>query len=385
VDGIIADLLAPLLEANAARGWSLLGWDAEQGVSLTLQRGQAVLLIELEARDDAHPCYARTDRFNVLARRQFEAGVALDAADRRLVDAIVELIRRREASLPVLDRLTTSQRVMVRELQVERALVPEGRGHYYLNPYVGCTIGCEFCYVARRADLSRGLEGMPHLPWGRYLDIKINAAEVLAEEVKRLPPGLVRISPILTDPYQPVERTYRVTRQCLEVLLRAGFVPAILTRCARVLEDLDLIREFPRAMVGFSIPSDDDHYRQIFEPGADSIEERLTALARLADAGISTSAVIQPMLPMNGDRLVDLLAGHIRAVRVDRMHQPQVIHDTYATHGLEHFATDEFFDRTRLHLESAFRSRGVLVDEMDDLIRLLDNCQTNDARNATVG
>src|SRR5439155_27321324 len=131
-----------------------------------------------------------------------------------------------------------------------------------------------------------------------YLAVKVNAAEVLRRETQTVKRGLVRLSPILTDPYQSAERHFRITRQCLEVLLETELAPVVLTRAPRILDDIELLKRFPRALVGFSIPTDADVYRQIFEPGADPIDERLEALRTLHAAGVSTFAVIQPVLPM---------------------------------------------------------------------------------------
>ncbi len=365
-------LLAPLIVPKRPhRGWRLVSWDVEQGLSLVLARGRHLILVELEAVDPTLDCYARTARFNICARRHFAAQTPLDDADRRLVDAVVRVVHRREGKLPEFERPTTSRRVGLREIEVERVLIPEGANHYYINPYVGCLIGCDFCYVAPRADFSRELEGLPQLPWGRYVDVKVNAAEVLRREVSRFPPGIVRLSPIVTDPYQSLERSYRITRQCLEVLLDAGFTPVILTRAALVLEDLPLLRRFDQASVGFSIPSDDDRMRQRFEPGADPLEDRLEALARCQEAGLHTTAVIQPVLPMDPDRLVAQVAPLVRAVRVDRMHHVQRYRHLYAQHGLEYAAEPAFFDELIPRLRQGFADHGVETDELDDLAQLL--------------
>lgn len=366
-------LLEPLLHPKTPRrGWQLIGWDAEQGISLVLDRRGHLILVELEAADPTLDCYARTSRFNICARRHFSADVPLDDNDRRLVDEVVRVVQKRETRLPEFERPTTSRRLRLREIEVERVLMPEGAGHYYINPYVGCLIGCEFCYVAPRADFSRRLEGLPKLPWGRYVDIKVNAAEVLRREIRTHPPGIVRLSPIVTDPYQSLERSYRITRQCLEVLLDGGFTPVILTRAALVLEDLPLLQRFDRASVGFSIPSDDDRMRQHFEPGADPLEARFDALARCRQAGLHTTAVVQPVLPMDPDRLVQRLAPLAHAVRVDRMHHVDRYAHLYARCGLEHAAEPAFFDSLILQLTEAFEARGVPIDELDDLARLLD-------------
>lgn len=369
LDGLAADLFAPLLAARPRGGWRVLGWDSEQGLQVSLGRGRSVVLVELEPRDASRACYSRTALFNVCARAAFEGRRPLTPAERAAVALVVAVVRSREERLPRVERAATGRSSMVREIEVPRMLIPEGAGHYYINPYVGCAIGCEFCYVAPRADLSRALEGLPSLEWGRYIDVKTGAAEVLREEVRRHPPGIVRFSPILTDPYQPLERRYRVTRRCLEVLLPAGFSPVILTRAARVREDLELLRAFRCAAVGFSIPTDDDAMRRRFEPGADPIEERIEALELFHKAGVRTFAVVQPMLPMDPERLAARLAPLIKAVRVDRMHELPRVRGLYK--GMEEAASDAFFARTERALRAAFAARGVPYDELDDLAGVL--------------
>lgn len=372
IDDIGRHLFAPLLRPpRPGASWRLVSWDAEQGLCLTVARGRTLLLIELEERNEERDCYTRTERFNICVRRQFEGQTPLDEGDRKLVERIAAMVRQREKLLPDLERAASTARKAVRPILVDRVLIPEGRGHYYINPYVGCAIGCDFCYIAERADLSRRLEGLPHAAWGRYVDVKVNAAEILREEAALFPPGIVRLSPLLTDPYQPVERKWRITRQCLEVLLDTGFAPAILTRAARVMEDIDLLRKFERAAVGFSIPSDDDRYRLIFEPGGDPIERRLEALEALHAAGINTFAVIQPILPMDVDRLVDRVAPLIRAVRFDRMHFIPLVRHLYERHGLDYAMTDTFFEEMEGRLAEAFAAHGIPYDEMDEMARLV--------------
>ena len=371
LDGIVRAFLAPVLGGQVSfPDWKLISWDAEQGICLTFESQQSCVLLELEQRNDRLDCYARTARFNVCARRQLDA-TDLSDTDRRLVDGVIALVRDREAMLPDVERPTTSRKTVVREILVDRILIPEGGRHYYIDPYVGCMIGCPFCYVMDRADFSRRLEGLPWLPWGHYLDVKVNAAEVLRRETQLVSSGIVRLSPILTDPYQSAERHYRITRQCLEVLLETDLAPVVLTRAPRILEDLELLKRFPRALVGFSIPTDADEYRRIFEPGADPIDERLEALRALHAAGVRTFAVIQPVLPMDVDRLVEQVAPYVRVVRLDRMYGGDRVQQLYAQHGLEEFATERFARETIGRLTRAFQSRGILVDALDNLEPLL--------------
>lgn len=372
VDDLARALFAPLLGPRPPLGdWRVIGWDAEQGLCLTLARGERTLLIELERHDPGRDCYARTRRFNLCVRRMFEAGAHLDADDRAVVETVLAVVRRGEGRLPTVDRAPAGRRAIARRIAVDRVLIPEGRGHYYLNPYVGCMIGCEWCYVAERADFSRELEGLPAIEWGRWVDVKDDAPEVLRREVQRMPPGIVRLSPIVTDPYQPVERSFRVTRRCLEVLLEAGFSPCILTRAARVVEDLPLLARFARAAVGFSIPTDDDSVRRVFEPGADPIEERLAALERCRQAGLRTFAVVQPVLPGNPERLAALLAPLVDVVRIDRMYAEHRAERCWAAWGGSGGEPALACARAQTALERAFSELGVQCAELDDLSVLL--------------
>jgi len=372
LDRVARQLLEPFLEGRfASSSWQLESWDAEQGICLTFRQDQTYLLLELEKRNDHLDCYARTARFNVCVRRQFDRAPMSDS-DRRFIDRVIEVVRNREAMLPEAPRPGSGDKVMVREVLVDRVLIPEGKGQYYINPYVGCMIACPFCYVIDRADFSRRLEGLPEVPWGHYLDVKVNAAEVLRRETRSARSGIVRMSPILTDPYQPAERRYRITRQCLEVMSETDLAPVVLTRAPRILDDLELLRRFRRLLVGFSIPTDADEYRRIFEPRADPIDERIGALRTLHEAGIATFAVIQPVLPMNVDRLVEQIAPIVRAVRLDRMYFAERVQHIYDEHGLTEFASEAFADETIEQLTRAFQARGVTVDPFDDFAPLLN-------------
>lgn len=361
-------MLRPLLEGRLPPDWRVVSWDLEQGITLILEHRGRALYVELNPLDEAESAYAYTRRFNVSARAVHDPrGTPLPDDERRFVDRVVEYVRLAEVRLPTLPREETSRGSAVREIEVDRCLIDEGGGGYYFNPYVGCMIGCAFCYVSDRAEMSRAMEGAPSLPWGRYVDVKVNAVDVLRREVQTRAPGPVRMSPIVTDPYQPIERRYRVTRGALEVFLEHGFTPVILTRAARVLDDLALLSRFPVAAVGMSIPTDDDRVRAAFEPGGDPIEARLDALRRCHAAGLRTFAVVQPVLPMNVSRLVDAVGPYVRAVRVDRMHQPERYRALYEAAGAVDAMGDAFVARTVSALREGFTRHGIALDELDDM------------------
>ena len=373
LDAMFQPLFAAVQEEGALPGgWRVVAWEVEQGVALTLRDERTIWVLEFERRDDSLPCAARTNRFNLTLWWPFGDARDLTPEERQVIQRVAERVREWEAATEFPEPVSISRPTLVRQILVDRLLVPEGNGQYYINPYVGCMIGCDFCFVADRAHLSRELEGLPRLPWGRWLDVKVNAPEVLAREVRQFPPGPVRVSPVLTDPYQPAERRFRITRGCLEVLVDTGFVPLILTRAERVLEDLDLFRRFPRIAIGFSIPSDDERMRAIFEPGADPLEARFAALRVLREAGVRTFAVVQPLLPMNPDRLVDRLAPLVSAVRIDRMHHLHRSAHLYRQHGLESAMTDSFAREMQETLRRGFEQRGVFLDDMDNMAPLTD-------------
>jgi len=370
LDGWAKEWLTPILDEREA--WTVVSWDCEQGLCITLVADEEEVLVELEPPDTSRGCYAHTQQFNINARRLFAYTSPLNRAERAAVDELVRRVRRGEEGMVFPPRPAVIRRAMVRQIEVDRVLIPERHARYYINPYVGCTIGCSFCYVSARADLSRRLEGLPELEWGRYLDVKVNAAEVLKEEVRRHPPGIVRMSPIITDPYLPAERKYRVTRRCLEVLHSANYAPAVLTRSASVIEDLELLTSFSKAAIGFSIPTDDDKMRAVFEPGADPIEARIAALRQMSEAGVQTFAVIQPMLPMNPKRLVEQIAPYVGVVRVDRMYLEERTTHLYQKIGREDACTEAYFEQTRNELISGFASHGVPIDDLDDMADCLD-------------
>ena len=129
--------------------------------------------------------------------------------------------------------------------------------------------------------------------------MKVNAPEVLERELRGLRKDQVFLSSA-SDPYQPVEAKYRITRRCLESLLRNGFPVSILTRSPLVLRDLDLLKKFDWVKVGMSITT--VPVRQ-YEPGVPPLERRIATLKKLAEAGITTRVSLAPVIP--GIMMVD--------------------------------------------------------------------------------
>jgi len=163
---------------------------------------------------------------------------------------------------------------------------------YTANLFKGCTHGCVYCYAPSLTHDERG--------WGSYVDVKVNAPQILETELRGLRKDEVFLSSA-SDPYQPVEARYGVTRRCLEVLLRHGYPVSILTRSPLVLRDLDLLKRFKCVRVGMSITS--VPVRR-YEPGVPPLRRRIETLRELSKAGISTWVSLAPVIP--GIILIDL-------------------------------------------------------------------------------
>lgn len=166
---------------------------------------------------------------------------------------------------------------------------------YAINPYTGCEHGCIYCYSDFMRRFRRHKE-----EWGRFVDVKINAPEVLHKQLSRAKPGIISLSTV-TDPYQPLESQYELTRACLQELIHHPFPVSILTKSALVLRDLDLLAKLSEVDVGFTITTLDEKLRKIFEPRAPSVSDRLKALRELSAAGIQTWVFFGPVLPLFSD------------------------------------------------------------------------------------
>jgi DNA repair photolyase len=184
-----------------------------------------------------------------------------------------------------------------------------------LNPYMGCVHRCTFCYVRafeRRADRPSDDR------YGQSIRVKINIASVLRRELAR--PSwsreLVAVG-AATDPYQPAEGRYRLTRACLSVFASARTPISLITRGPMVVRDIDVLQDLARraaVVINFSIPTLDVGIWRKTEPGTAPPRQRLRAITRLVDAGIKAGVGMAPILPGITDR-PEQLAEVARAAR----------------------------------------------------------------------
>src|SRR5438128_5211673 len=172
-----------------------------------------------------------------------------------------------------------------------------------LNPYMGCVHRCTFCYVRafeRRAD--RPFDDR----YGQSIRVKVNVVEVLRRELARASWAHETVAiGAATDPYQPAEGHYRLTRGCLEALAEAGNPFSIITRGPMIVRDIDVLTEAARradVSVTFSIPTLDEEVWRKTEPSTAHPRQRLRAVSMLVEAGIKAGVGMAPILPGISDR-----------------------------------------------------------------------------------
>lgn len=308
-------LVGPLQPGDELMGGvRLLEVSAELGVRIHLDVDGRRLSVELAPLEEGSPSAASTQRLQL----SYRGGAIEPAQGQAICRALASVIAANEAA--VLQALRTEQdgTSRIREVEVARLLEPMN-GAYGLSPYVGCLIGCRFCYAQSRLDPMRRLLGLSAVPWGSYADVRINAPEILQAELHELPPRPIKFCPIFSDPYHALESRHRLTRRCLEVLASApaGFTPMLLTRSKLILRDLDVLAELPGARAGVSLPTLDAATLGDFEPRAACVDERLEILAALREAGLKTHVLVQPMLPGDVSQLADALLDLADSVSLD--------------------------------------------------------------------
>ncbi len=186
-----------------------------------------------------------------------------------------------------------------------------------INPYRGCEHGCVYCF-ARPTHAYLGLS--PGLDFESKLFMKPNAPELLERELSA--PGYVpKVIAIgtNTDPYQPIERQYKIMRGILEVLDRAGHPVGIVTKSALVLRDLDILARMAArdlVKVAISVTTLDSKLARVMEPLAATPPRRLEALRQLVKAGIPTSAMVAPVIPAINDAEMERILEAVGAAGV---------------------------------------------------------------------
>lgn len=239
----------------------------------------------------------------------------------------------------------------ITEIHAKSVLTKSKVSDYSINPYVGCEHNCVYCYAGFMKRFYAHKE-----PWGEFVDVKINTADILENEIKRKKIGRVWISGIC-DPYQPIEKKYRLTRKCLEILIKNNWPVTIQTKSSLVLRDMDILKKSEKVEVGFTINTTDEKIKNIFEPNTSSIKERIDALEKLHMSGIKTYIMIAPILP-KVEGLSKQLIGKVDYVIIDKLNY-NYADRVYRKNNLEYAMSEEFFIQKRKELESEFKKAGI--------------------------
>ena len=179
--------------------------------------------------------------------------------------------------------------MIVKEIEVKTIMTKTNLpvSDYAVNPYVGCTHACKYCY----ASFMKRFTDHPE-PWGEFVDVKYWPEIKHPEKYA----GKEMFLSSVTDPYQPLEKKYRRTRAILEQMQGSGISVSISTKSDLIRRDLDLLKTFPSAHVSWSINTLDEDFRRAMDRGV-SIERRLEAMRQFYEAGIQSTCFISPIFP----------------------------------------------------------------------------------------
>jgi DNA repair photolyase len=181
----------------------------------------------------------------------------------------------------------------IKEIKVKSIITKSGLPEcdFVINPYVGCMHGCKYCY----ARFMKRFTGHKEV-WGSFVDVKINASELIPEDAEKYKDKSITIGSV-TDPYQPIEIRYRLTRKILEKLLPLQPHLDLMTKSHLVVRDIDLFKQFKDCTIAISLSILDDKIRKELESLASPVNKRIKALEKLHKAGIKTVLFISPIFP----------------------------------------------------------------------------------------
>lgn len=196
-------------------------------------------------------------------------------------------------------------RLEVREIEAKSILhkfnVPKLPFHWGANPYRGCQHDCWYCYARYTHEYLQ-------LPMGMFQHVvfaKVNAAAILRKELKRSSwkRDLVNVGTV-TDPYQPIERQYRITRQMLQVFRECKTPVVLTTKSHHILDDLGLLADFAQELflnIVVTVTSMDEALKRKLEPTTCTVKRRFQAIEKLTTAGITVGVLMSPVFPFLTD------------------------------------------------------------------------------------
>lgn len=232
---------------------------------------------------------------------------------------------------------------------------------YVINPYIGCTHKCQYCYASfMKRFTSHGEE------WGNFVDIKEFPQMYIP---KNISDKTILISSV-TDPYQPIEKKYCVTRKILQKLIGTSCNLEILTKSHLVTRDIDLFLQFPSIRIGISMNTLNDSFRKDIEPFASSVTDRINTLRELHSARISTYLFISPIFPGITDvyPLIEALSPYVNEICFENLNLRGKQIDWVLDYIEQKYPT-----LLPLYKEIYLQKKLDYWDELEDSISSLDN------------
>lgn len=191
------------------------------------------------------------------------------------------------------------QNIKIREIQCKSAIGKCGfpGGGLAINPYVGCGHGCVYCYARFIKRFTGHTE-----KWGTFVDARTNIAEILEKQMRssKYKSEQIYIGTV-TDPYQPIEEKYKLTRSILKVLINYKNPVSILTKSDIVLRDVDLLKQFKEVNVNFTITTLNEKWKRLTEPNSPTVKQRFRAMKKLVSEDITVFAMMGPYWPIFTD------------------------------------------------------------------------------------
>jgi DNA repair photolyase len=228
--------------------------------------------------------------------------------------------------------------MIIKEIEAKSVIVPSKLPDtdYVVNPYTGCQFGCLYCY----ATFTCRFVGQPRSSWGDFVYVKKNAVELAHRQLERWPDSRRQATVFfssVTDPYQGIERRYRLTRGLLQAFARHQYPGkvTVLTKSPLVLDDVEVLLQL-NCEVGVTVTTDDDRLSRFLEVKAPAASRRLDTLKQLAARGVPTYAFVGPLLPHflhQPDRLDALFAG-IAETGTNSMYVEHINLPMYVRHRL---------------------------------------------------
>jgi DNA repair photolyase len=253
------------------------------------------------------------------------------------------------------------------EVQAKSILNKSGITDWTVNCYSGCEHGCLYCYARFATRFTH-----PGERWGEFVDVKVNAPQQLAREVRRKKVGRVFVSSVC-DGWQPAEAKYGLTRQCLEILLHHGFPMTILTKSALAGRDLTFLIGKHNVDFGVTIISPDESICKLFEPRSSPPAERLALVEEARRKGITTFVFLGPLIPYLSDTEKSLgsLLTAVREVGADYFYVDR-LNPRYGVWPSIKVALQEHFPHLTEDCKKVLFNGGVRERYLEGLIVKLD-------------